>query len=98
MAFKSVQEFACFVSTWASTGLGIGDEGFEDSPFVIGKVSGVGTSGRHGTATPSRFGSRILPLRTTSQTPSRHAESTGKSTRNRYPSTRKAGQQRMNIV
>src|SRR3954454_22514231 len=66
-----VQQLAGLVSSRASAGLGSGDERFEDTPFVVGEVCGVGSTGGHGTAAPSRFGSRILRTLTPSQTPSR---------------------------
>src|SRR5215216_6633174 len=65
-----VQELARLMSSGASARLGFGHERFEDTPFVIGEVCGVGSTGRHGTAAPSRFGSRILRALTPSQTPS----------------------------
>src|SRR5215210_7362327 len=55
-----VQYLARLVSSGTSARFGSGNEGFEDLPFVIAEVSSVGASGGHGTATPSRFGSRIL--------------------------------------
>src|SRR5215207_7620432 len=70
-----VQELARLMSSGASARLGFGHEMFEDTPFVIGEVCGVGSTGRHGTAAPSRFGSRILRALTPSQTPSYISES-----------------------
>ena len=66
-----VQELAGSVSARTAAGLGFGDERLEDAPFLVGEVGGVGSSGGHGTAAPSRFGSRILLPIATSQTPSR---------------------------
>ena len=47
------------------------DERLEDAPFFVREVSGIGSSGGHSTAAPSRLGSRILLPQATSQTPSR---------------------------
>src|SRR5215216_2699303 len=65
-----VQYFSRLVSSGTSARFGSGNEGLEDLPFVIGEVGSVGASGGHGTAAPSRYGSRILLLRPASQTPS----------------------------
>src|SRR5215207_2151333 len=78
-----VQELARLMSSGASARLGFGHERFEDTPFVIGEVCGVGSTGRHGTAAPSRFGSRILRALTPSQTPSNGIEKLSEKPRRR---------------
>jgi ribosomal protein S27AE len=65
-----VQYLARFVSSGTSARFGRGNEGLEDLPFVVAEVGRVGASGGYDTATPSRFGSRILRALTPSQTPS----------------------------
>ena len=64
------RELACFVSSGASAGLGLGNERTEYLPFLIREVGGVWSSGRHNAAAPSRYGSHILRALTPSQTPS----------------------------
>jgi predicted ester cyclase len=68
-----VEQLACLVSALTAAGLGFGDEGLEDPPFLVGEVGGVGYSGEYDTAAPSRLGSCILLPIATSQTPSRMA-------------------------
>src|SRR5829696_600238 len=68
-----VKELACFVSSGASAGLGLGNERTEYLPFLIREVGGVWSSGRHNAAAPSRYGSHILRALTPSQTPSKNA-------------------------
>jgi hypothetical protein len=50
---EDIHKLACFVSSGSSAGLGIRNDGLEHSPFIVGEVSVAGSSGIHGTATPS---------------------------------------------